>query len=332
MLILAGAALGITPEGIHGVFAVLGLTCGKGLLVQNIDRYGVVRLVLKHRPERAVDNADHGLIVPIVGLFQNQLSHSLVRFHTLLIGIVSGTGGIGIAEGEIAHSAAHAKHQQQAQGSDLLLAEAEVGIVIVGQLGTGGYRHQHLEEQGNDHRLNGEEEQILENAGNRHDTHDGILGLVGVALICILPCEDQLLQHHIHKEANKEPGNDHTGGAGLGTVQTQCIDHSAGDLRQHKGQEILAGGEDHKADGIGNNGRRNGYHGSKDHSAQRSRQGRGLDGHLGSDVNCKGLQGNTKSNHQCGDHQHFDILQLCRGITPVGLGKGMRIKRGTFDF
>ena len=320
--VLGGAGLGVSPQGIHGVLVVLSLTGGKSSLVQGVDGQGVVGLLAHHGTESGVDDADDGLIIPLVGLGQDHLGHFLLDGHALLGLVVSGTGGGVVAESQVADSGACADDHQDGQGDDLLLGDGHIGLGGEDQLCTAGHGDQDLQEQGDDHGLNGEHGQVLEDTGGGHDAHDGFLGAVGVADVGIVPCVDDLLQHHVDEEADAEAGQHDADGSDLSAVQEQGVEHGACDLRQHEGQEVVAGGPDHEADGIGDHGGGDGNHRSEDHRAQGGGQGSGLDVQLGAQGDGRGLQGDTQCDQQCGDHQHLDVLQLTGGVAPVSQGEG----------
>ena len=328
VFILLGAALGVGPEGVHRVTAVICLTGGKGGFVQDVDCHGVVRLVTEQGAEGGVHDADHGLVVPFRSTLQNQVCHSVLDLHALCAGIVGGAGGGAVAVAQITQGGACAQHGQQHHDGDLLPGEAHIRVGAVCNSGPAGDGQQEAQEQGQHHGFNGEHGQVLQNPAQGHDAQDGLLGLLGVADVGIPPGVDELLQHHIDKEADAEAAEHDPHGGDLRPVEEQSVEHGAGDFCQHEGQKILAGGVDHEAHGVGDDGGGNCHHGAEDHGTQGGGQHGGLDAQLGTQGDRQGLQRNPKGDHQGGEHQHAGTLHFVCGVTPVGAGEGMGIERG----
>ena len=256
----------------------------------------------------------------------------MVGGHTLLGGEVRTAGGGLVTVVHIAGGGDDAHQGQGHQREDGLLAEAHIVPFAVDQLCPADHRHQIPQEHGQDHGLDGEHGDVLEDTGHGHHAQDLLLGLVGVADVGIVPGVDELLHHHIHQEADDEAADHDTAGIGSGPVEAQGVGHGAGDLGEHEGQEIVTGGIDQEAHGIGDHGGRDRNHRSEDHGAQGGGQHGGLDAQLGAQRDRQGLQGHTQGDHQGGDDQHLGILQLRGGVTPVGLGERMGVQGSALDF
>ena len=228
--------------------------------------------------------------------------------------------------GQVGEQGSNAHQNQNDQQSDLLLVEVELGGGGIGQLHPVGDGLDGGQKHGQGHGLQGEHEQVLENAGQGQHN-------IVVAVHDIL--EQHInggLQQDVDKQTDAETAEDDLGGGDLLAVEEQGEDDGAGDLRQHIGQEVGIATE-HNAQYIGHDGTDGADHGAVDHGAQ------GVGHECGGDVQAgaqrdadDGLQGHTHDHDHGGEDQHFGVLQLGQGVTPVACAEGVGITGGGFLF
>ena len=257
------------------------------------------------------------------------LSHLGVLLIPLLGRIFGGKRGGFVVVAQVAEDAADAHDQEHRQGGNLLAGEFQLvfGVAAgIGKAQAGGNGQHDGEKQGQQEALNGEHEDVLDNAG--HGKQECILlaahveGVVGHI--------DRGLQYNIDEQIDGKAAQNHPGGGHLGTVEKQGEDHRAADLCQNEGEKVDTVRADDVAQYVRDRGADGSYDGAEDHGTQGVDKVCGIDAQGRCDGNGNLLHHQPQGDHQGGKDQHVGVFQLRGGITPIGPGKGVGIECGGF--